>query len=79
MTLLDVGETICRYARSAKYWVGDPQCIAWEQFHMLNSIPTFGESEPVGQQRASAWCAGSAPRGQPVSIPVTGASSGSCC
>ena len=28
MTLLDVGETTCCYARSDKYWLTDPQGIA---------------------------------------------------
>ena len=42
MTLLDVGETSCCYARSDKYWVTDPQGIAWEHFHTLDSIPVTG-------------------------------------
>ena len=35
----------CCYARSDKYWSLDPQGIAWEAFHSLDSIPTFNESE----------------------------------
>ncbi len=35
----------CCYARSDKYWSLDPQGIAWEAFHTLDSIPTFSESE----------------------------------
>ena len=27
----------------SKYWVEDPQGIAWETFHSLSSIPVFGE------------------------------------
>lgn len=34
----------CCYARSDKYWSLDPQGIAWEAFHTLDSIPTFNES-----------------------------------
>ncbi len=34
----------CCYARSDKYWSLDPQGIAWEAFHTLDSIPTFSES-----------------------------------
>jgi catechol 2,3-dioxygenase-like lactoylglutathione lyase family enzyme len=37
--------TACCYARSDKYWSLDPQGIAWEAFHSLERIPTFGESE----------------------------------
>jgi catechol 2,3-dioxygenase-like lactoylglutathione lyase family enzyme len=33
----------CCYANSDKYWVEDPQGIAWETFHTLGSIPVFGE------------------------------------
>jgi hypothetical protein len=46
MALLDEGETSCCYARSDKYWVTDPQGLAWEQFHTLDSIPVYGESSP---------------------------------
>jgi lactoylglutathione lyase len=43
LSLLDEGETSCCYARSDKYWLTDPQGIAWEQFHTLRDIPVFGE------------------------------------
>jgi catechol 2,3-dioxygenase-like lactoylglutathione lyase family enzyme len=32
----------CCYARSNKYWVTDPQGMAWETYHTLADIPTFG-------------------------------------
>jgi lactoylglutathione lyase len=75
MTLLDEGETTCCYARSDKYWLTDPDGVAWEQFHTLGSIPTFSQkaAEPAG---TSACCA-PAPRGKPVAIPVKSGSS--CC
>ena len=80
MTLQDVGETSCCYARSDKYWVTDPQGIAWEQFHTLGSIPVFGEPAPANAQAAgSACCTGGAPRGKPVDVPVKPAASTSCC
>src|SRR6185369_1170854 len=76
MTLLDVGETSCCYARSDKYWVTDPQGIAWEQFHTLGSIPVFSEKPAIQEAgQASACCAGSAPRGKAIGIPVNGAAS----
>lgn len=52
LALLDEGETTCCYARSDKYWVTDPQGIAWEQFHTLDTIPVFRESAAT----ASACC-----------------------
>jgi catechol 2,3-dioxygenase-like lactoylglutathione lyase family enzyme len=68
MTLLNEGETSCCYARSDKYWLTDPQGIAWEQFHTLGNIPVFGHSkvEP----------ASTGPRGSSVPIAVK---SSSCC
>jgi len=82
MTLLDVGETSCCYARSDKYWLTDPQGIAWEQFHTLGNIPVFSEkapAEPEGRE-AAACCAGAAPRGKAVGIAVTAAApKTSCC
>lgn len=50
LALLDEGETTCCYARSDKYWVTDPQGVAWEQFHTLGAIPVFGlpATQPAG-------------------------------
>jgi lactoylglutathione lyase len=75
MTLLDEGETTCCYARSEKHWVTDPQGIAWEHFHTLDSIPTFSASAKTVAE-ASACCATPAPRGKPVPVAVKQAS---CC
>ena len=36
----------CCYATSDKYWVTDPQGVAWETFHSLGSIPVYGEGTP---------------------------------
>lgn len=36
--------TACCYARSDKYWIQDPQGIAWESFHTLDEVPTFNEA-----------------------------------
>jgi hypothetical protein len=62
MALLDEGQTSCCYARSDKYWVTDPQGIAWEQFHTLDSIPVFSERE--ARADGTACCA--APSSQPA-------------
>ena len=73
--LHDSGETSCCYARSDKYWIVDPQGIAWEQFHTLRDIPTFsGSAQPAA---APACCPGDAPRGKLVAVPVKPA--GGCC
>src|SRR5260221_9030496 len=36
-------EAACCYAKGNKYWVVDPQGLAWEHFHTLGEIPIFGE------------------------------------
>jgi len=75
MALLDQGETSCCYARSDKYWVTDPQGIAWEQFHTLDNIPVFGEGTRAAESQASACCAPTS-RGKPAGVSIKPAS---CC
>lgn len=48
-------QAACCYAKSDKYWVQDPQGIAWESFHTLESIPVFGADEG-GQANAEGCC-----------------------
>lgn len=79
MTLLDVGETSCCYARSDKYWVTDPQGIAWEQFHTLGNIPVFSAKTAPDQDQPAACCASNASRGKPVAIAVRAAPAAPCC
>lgn len=51
----------CCYAKSDKYWTLDPQGIAWESFHTLESVPVFGEDTAArATERKSACCAPSA-------------------
>ncbi|HEY3245449.1 MAG TPA: ArsI/CadI family heavy metal resistance metalloenzyme [Phycisphaerae bacterium] len=33
----------CCYAKSDKYWTIDPQGVAWESFHTLDTVPMFGQ------------------------------------
>ncbi len=44
----------CCYAQSDKYWLQDPEGVAWEAFHTLGDIPTFGE--PAAQAASAAQC-----------------------
>ncbi len=45
----------CCYAKSDKYWVEDPQGVAWETFHTLGSIPVFG-TKPEAASKTDACC-----------------------
>ena len=56
MSLLDEGQTTCCYARSDKHWVTDPQGIAWEHFHTLESIPTFSQTRAMAPKAAASCC-----------------------
>jgi len=48
----------CCYAKSDKYWTLDPQGIAWESFHTLDSVPVYGEDTRVGARERKAACCG---------------------
>lgn len=41
--LTQQAEAPCCYAKSDKYWVFDPQEVAWEAFHTLVEIPVYGD------------------------------------
>lgn len=51
------GATCC-YAKSDKYWTLDPQGIAWESFHTLESAPVYGrDAGPREVPHKAACCA----------------------
>ncbi len=65
----------CCYARADKYWVQDPQGIAWEGYHTLGAVPVFGSARPVlgaGEDAAPATAC-CAPKSA-IKVPVK-----SCC
>lgn len=61
--------TTCCYAKSNKHWVTDPQGIAWETFHTLGEVPTFGSAE---RTLAGACCAPAAQTIQFLKRPKAG-------
>jgi catechol-2,3-dioxygenase len=54
-TLEQKGASCC-YARSDKYWTIDPQGIAWESFHTLDSAPVYGEDKRTQPMQATSAC-----------------------
>ena len=54
-TLEQKGASCC-YAKSDKYWTLDPQGIAWESFHTLDSVPVYGEDTRSKAGNAKAAC-----------------------
>ena len=66
----------CCYVKSDKHWVTDPQGIAWEAFHTLESIPLFG-ADDVAKPKAGGCCSPAAalqPNAGNVATPA-----GRCC
>jgi len=53
---LDQASAQCCYARSDKYWIEDPQGIAWETFHTLDSVPVYGETLREAIAESPACC-----------------------
>ncbi len=65
---MDQPDAACCYARSDKYWITDPQGIAWETFHTLDTIPTFGEARGEIAASPAAICCAPVSQPQPVRI-----------
>jgi catechol 2,3-dioxygenase-like lactoylglutathione lyase family enzyme len=42
----------CCYARGNKHWTKDPQGIAWEAFHTLDSVPVYGDADEPTESSA---------------------------
>jgi catechol 2,3-dioxygenase-like lactoylglutathione lyase family enzyme len=54
LAALDQTNAACCYAKSDKYWLTDPQGVAWETFHTLDSVPMFGDD--IMTERPSSSC-----------------------
>jgi len=46
----------CCYAKSDKYWTIDPQGLAWESFHTLDAVPTYGSDAKIDVGERKAAC-----------------------
>ncbi|CAG9175040.1 ArsI/CadI family heavy metal resistance metalloenzyme [Cupriavidus respiraculi] len=73
--------TNCCYANSDKYWSVDPQGVAWESFHTLASVPTYGEArQSAGEGTACCAPASQAiPMPRPTNDPACCGPRSSCC
>jgi hypothetical protein len=67
---LDQPNSECCYARSDKYWITDPQGVAWETFHTLDSIPVYGHTE----RAEGTTCCGTS-----ATLSSESPKSGACC
>ena len=53
---LDQTGTTCCYARSDKYWITDPQGVAWETYHTLGEAEIYGVSSKTQRESGEACC-----------------------
>ncbi len=67
--VLEEGETVCCYAKSAKSWIEDPQGIRWETFLTTGESTVYGSEAP---KSAAACCV-------PARVSDRADSAVSCC
>jgi catechol 2,3-dioxygenase-like lactoylglutathione lyase family enzyme len=60
-TVAEPGANCC-YVKSDKHWVTDPQGIAWEAFHTLDTIPMFGSGGETQPSAGGCGCSSAASR-----------------
>jgi catechol 2,3-dioxygenase-like lactoylglutathione lyase family enzyme len=68
---VDQPNVTCCYARSDKYWISDPQGLAWETYHTLGEAEIYGtqtKKAPVAQA-CCAPTAAAAPSEKPANSP----------
>ena len=76
----EAGATCC-YANSDKYWVTDPQGVAWETFRTLASAPIYGD-DAVEATPATSCCVPTSAQGAPSvcgATNSTAAKGSGCC
>jgi hypothetical protein len=82
--LVEQTNAACCYAISDKYWVTDPQGVAWETFHTLDGIPMYGEDSRSSAAQ-SACCLPLDEQSQAkegaccIPLPVTATTEKACC
>ena len=75
--LTEESDAHCCYAVSDKYWVTDPQGVAWETYHTLGDIPVFGAAATTPGDASTTGCCGVVASTVSAKIPVK--ASETCC
>ena len=65
--LVEQAGAACCYAHSDKYWITDPEGIAWETFHTLDTIPIYGTDTLIAA-KPSTCC-----------VPLKSRATDACC
>jgi catechol 2,3-dioxygenase-like lactoylglutathione lyase family enzyme len=71
----DQRQTQCCYARSDKYWITDPQGIAWETFHTLGEAQIYAADTATASESDTCCSPASDTRG----AAARKTESASCC
>ena len=69
-------QAVCCYATSDKYWITDPQGLAWETYHTLAEAEMFGTDTARANAPAQSCCA---PRPQATIAMAPTTKQKSCC
>ena len=72
---LDQPGATCCYARSDKYWITDPQGVAWETYHTLGEAEIYGTVTKPAEQ-GGACCM---PKAGPVVVTAGKTAAEKCC
>ena len=72
---LDQPGATCCYARSDKYWITDPQGVAWETYHTLGEAAIYGAVTKPKEQ-AGACCV---PQAEAITVTPQEAVPAKCC
>ena len=75
---LDQPDATCCYARSDKYWITDPQGIAWETYRTLGEAEIYGAAAKNVEhaEETSACCS---PRPQTIANAPQKPATAKCC
>ena len=76
--VVDETNVSCCYARSDKHWVRDPQGIAWEAFHSLDTVPMYDGHAEAGTTPANCGTT-SGTCGTTKADASAGRDTGGCC
>jgi catechol 2,3-dioxygenase-like lactoylglutathione lyase family enzyme len=74
---VDQKDATCCYARSDKYWITDPQGVAWETFRTMEAVPVYGSALRTDTQKGGTKAPCCAPR--PLVVATKADESGACC
>jgi hypothetical protein len=77
--LVEEAGTTCCYAKSDKYWIADPQGVAWESFHTLASTPVYGEDANTEANAACCIPLKTGSAADSCCVPTESNAAGSCC